>query len=124
MNWHVRLGAGALLVASAGCNGGTESQPPGPPVEVRAVAGAPATAPFAADLSTPFEARVLDAGGEGVPNVLVEWSASGGTITPAQAVSGADGTARATWTSPTATGQHTVSATAATAAGPGPFSSR
>ncbi len=118
MIWHLRLGVCALLVASAGCNGGTESQPPGPPVEVRGVAGAPATAPLASDLTTPFTARVLDARGKGVPNLLVEWSASGGTVTPAQVVSDTAGTVRATWTSSATTGQHTVTATAVTTAGP------
>jgi hypothetical protein len=118
MIWHLRLGVCALLVASAGCKGGTESQPPGPPVEVRAIAGAPATAPLASDLSAPFTARVLDTRGKGVPNVLVEWSASGGMVTPAQVVSDTTGTVRATWTSSATTGQHTVTATAVTTAGP------
>lgn len=118
MIWHLRLGVCALLVAVAGCKGGTGSEPPGPPAEVRAVAGAPTTAPIASDVPTPFEARVLDAKGKGVPNVLVEWSASSGTVTPAQVASGTDGTVRTAWTSGAATGQHTVSATAITMGGP------
>ncbi|HEX8453633.1 MAG TPA: LamG-like jellyroll fold domain-containing protein [Longimicrobium sp.] len=115
---HLRFGGCALLLAAAACKGGTTSEPPGPPVEVRAVAGASASAPFASDVAVPLTARVLDARGKGVPGVTVEWSASSGTVTPAQVVSGADGSVSASWTPATAIGQYTVSATAVTTAGP------
>lgn len=115
---HLRFGGCALLLAAAACEGGTGSEPPGPPVEMRAIDGAPASAPHATNLVVPLTARVLDAKGKGVPNVTVEWSASSGTVTPAQVVSDTSGTVRASWSPGTSTGQFSVLATVVTAAGP------
>jgi hypothetical protein len=110
-----------LAVATAGCKGTSEPDPPGPPAEIRAVSNAPVSVPIASP-GPVLTAQVVDANGKGVPNVLVVWSADDGTVSPAEAVTDEQGNVRTTWSSGTRAGPRTITATATTTTGPRPAS--
>lgn len=112
-----RFGACTALTFAAACGGTSEPEPPGPPAEIRAVSGAPASVPIASPAPA-LTAQVVDAKGKGVPNVLVEWSADDGTLNPAQAVTDEKGNVRTTWSSGGRVGPRTIAATAVTTTGP------
>lgn len=63
-----------------------------------------------ASASTPIVARAVDAFGNGVQGVIVAWSATGGSVTPATTTTGTSGNAQATFTSPTTPGTFTITA--------------
>lgn len=112
-----RYGACTALAFAAACGGTSESDPPGPPAEIRAVSGAPASVPIAS-AAPALTAQVVDAKGKGVPNVLVEWSADDGTLSPAEAVTDEKGNVRTTWSAGGRVGARTIAATAVTTSGP------
>jgi hypothetical protein len=63
-----------------------------------ALAGAPAQARAGRSLTKPVEALVTDVFGNPVPDVVVSSTASAGTVSPARAVTGADGRVKVKWT--------------------------
>jgi hypothetical protein len=74
--------------------------------------GGVGTVGFALDLQPTV--KLVDAFGNGVPGVPISFAVTGGggSVAPAQANSGSDGTAKTTWTLGAALGQNTLSATA------------
>jgi hypothetical protein len=107
----------AFLALATACKGSSEPDPPGPPAEVRAVSNAPGPIPIASPAPV-LTARVVDARGKGVPNVVVVWSADDGMLSPTQTVTDEKGDVQTTWSSGTRVGSRTITATASTTGGP------
>lgn len=114
-----RFGAIIAIVAFAAtaCKGTSEPDPPGPPADIRAVSDAPASVSIGSPAPA-LTARVVDAKGKGVPNVLVEWSADAGSLNPARAVTDEKGNVQTTWSASGRVGPNTIAATATTTSGP------
>jgi hypothetical protein len=85
-------GASEMLAFAATAN-------PGAPAAVAKAGGDAQTGDPGTALADPLAVRVTDAYGNPVPGVAVAFSAGGeGSVSPAGAVTGADGTGRAQWT--------------------------
>lgn len=78
----------------------TAEAEPGPPARLEKSGGEGQSGDGGQALPDPLEVRVLDEFGNGVPGVRVRFSAGGGTVSPAEAITGADGTASTSFTLP------------------------
>ncbi len=99
----------AMIIASCGKNSSTT----GPRIAVLAlVSGSGQSGPTGTTLSLPLVVRAEDQGGQPVSGVTISWevSAGGGSVSPSQSVSGADGLASATLHLGNSVGPNTVSA--------------
>lgn len=117
-----RSSAGTLLIlALVACGGGggdaargTTAPPPPPPPQPGAVSATGQTSLVAiAGGTTPVAVRVTTVGGVAVPNVVVAFATTTGSVAPSTVNTGSDGTASATWTLGTSAGTQTLTAAAA-----------
>jgi hypothetical protein len=117
-----RSSAGALLIlALIACGGGggdadrgTTGPPPPPPPQPGAVGATGQTSLVAiAGGTTPVAVRVTTVGGVAVPNVIVDFATTTGSVAPSTVNTGSDGIASATWTLGTSAGTQTLTATVA-----------
>jgi hypothetical protein len=88
----------------------TATSSPGPVAELRKTAGDAQTGRAGSVLADSLEVQAVDRFFNRVPGVTVTWSAPAGSVSPATAVTRADGTARAAFTLPAAAGQATAQA--------------
>ena len=98
----------AMIVAGCG-----ENLTNGPQIaSISIVSGTPQTGPIGSTLGQPFVVLVQDQGGQPVEGIQVTWqvTAGGGTVTPSQSVSDANGQATATLRLGTTVGTNTVTA--------------
>lgn len=89
----------ASLLA-AGCSESPSGPKIGPPSTIAAAAGNQQTAVAGTALPTPVSVKVTDADGKAVPNVLVQFSVTGGggSISPLADTTDSNGQALTTWT--------------------------
>jgi len=94
----------------AGCGEGTTSGPRIASIEI--VSGTPQSGPIGSTLLQPLVVQILDQSGAPVAGVLVTWqvTAGGGTVTPSQSASDADGFASTSFRLGAALGVNTVTA--------------
>jgi hypothetical protein len=118
--WTLASTSGQQQV-SAGITGATSGQVvlhatalAGPAAAIDKVSGDEQTAPVGAALVEPVTVKVADAFGNAVEGATVSFAVTGGggSVTPPQASTGADGTAQATWTMGSGMGANTLSVTA------------
>ncbi|HEY2825636.1 MAG TPA: Ig-like domain-containing protein [Gemmatimonadales bacterium] len=83
---------------------------PASPADVAKVSGDGQSGPDGASLSAPFIVQVLDGFGNPIVGVSVTWSSSGGTFVSTDAVTDANGEAKAVLTLGSSSGQETVTA--------------
>jgi len=74
------------------------------------VSGDGQAAPIGSPLPLPLVARVLDAGGSGLPGVSVAFSPTDGSVSPQSAVSDSGGNVQTSWTLGSAAGPQSVTA--------------
>lgn len=100
-------GSVAVPIALTGCGGGGEGvAPPPSPAAIVVSSGNGQTGPAGAALPGPLRVRVTSASGAGLENIAVTFSvaANSGIVSPATALTDADGLAGTTWTLGTAVG--------------------
>jgi hypothetical protein len=104
----------ALLVSvSLQCGGEDINQPPDA-AAVEMAGGNGQVAPVSAALPEPLVVEVVDANGDPVPGVTVQWTVQGGgDVSPASATTGSDGKSSATRTHGATAGQQLTLATVA-----------
>ena len=97
--WPRYAAALTLFTLSACDGGGTDPEPIGPPAAVVASAGNQQTGQAGALLPAPIAAKVLDAGGRGVPNIPVAFAVTlgAGEIETTSGRTNGAGIATATW---------------------------
>ena len=97
--WNRRFALGmALLGLACGGNGGG-TQPPGPPVDLlKNPAGDNQSWYFNNPLPTALSVTAVDVDGRAVPGVVITWAVAsgGGTVTPTQSTTDANGVASTT----------------------------
>jgi len=98
----------AMIVA--GCGEGDANGPRIASIEI--VSGTPQSGPIGATLPQPLVVRILDQGGLPVEGVLVTWqvTSGGGSVTPSQSASDANGVASTSFRLGNALGTNTVTA--------------
>ena len=99
----------AMIIASCGNENTT-----GPIIATLVLAsGSGQTAPAGSTLPLPLTVRAVDQANQPIPNVTVIWevTAGGGSVSPAQSITGSDGLASTTLRLGSAAGSNTVSAT-------------
>lgn len=96
----------AVLGGVAACADATDSDPGA--ASLQYVGGNGQEVLASGILPEPLRVRVLDRDGDPVAGVTVQWSASAGTLSAAQAVTDADGVASTTWTLTGPLGRHTA----------------
>jgi hypothetical protein len=102
-----------LLLTLAAC--GESIAPADGPASLEIVDGDDQQALIFTALPDPLRVRVLDRGGDPVEGVTVQWSANGGTVSPAAVVTDAEGMAAATWSFGVVPGTFTAGTYQATA---------
>lgn len=102
----VAPGFAAIILAGCGSDNGVA---PPTPSELQIVSGNNQTWFAGYALPDPFVVAVKDAAGKGIPNVLVNWSVTGGgTLSADHSTTNADGQASVNYTLGTGTGAQTV----------------
>src|SRR3989449_7594755 len=91
------LGVGLLTLACGGGGGGA-SAPPGPPADLVKSAGDAQNWYFNNPLPTGLSVTAVDVDGRAVPGVVITWAVAsgGGTVTPTQSTTNANGVATTT----------------------------
>lgn len=96
----------ALTTLAAGCKDSNAPERPGPPTDIAVSAGNAQTGSAGNTLIAPIAAKVTDAKGRGVPNVLVYFlpAPGSGSVNPLTAHSNGSGVATTLWTLPSYAG--------------------
>ena len=91
------LGVGLLTLACGG-GGGGGTTPPGPPADLVKSAGDAQNWYFNNPLPTGLSVTAVDVDGRAVPGVVITWAVAsgGGTVTPTQSTTNANGVATTT----------------------------
>ena len=98
--------AAVALGGLAACSDATGSGPV--PASLEYVSGGGQEVLASGALAEPLRVRVLDRDGDPVEGVTVQWSASAGTLSAPEAVTGADGVASTNWVLTGPLGRHTA----------------
>src|SRR5881396_339534 len=95
--WLHTLGVGLLALACGG-GGGGGTTPPGPPADLVKSAGDGQNWYFNNPLPTALSVTAVDVDGRAVPSVVITWAVAsgGGTVTPTQSTTNANGVATTT----------------------------
>lgn len=96
----------ALTALAAGCKDSNAPEKPGPAAHIAVSAGNSQTGSAGSTLVAPIAAKVTDAKGRGVPNVLVYFqpTAGSGSVNPAETHTNGAGVATTIWTLPNRAG--------------------